>query len=106
MENEKFEDCPFCGHDAEIKRMGTNRVSMIISCTECGCSLESGETFLGKNCAWNTRAPRQELRPLDHTEIIQQLARVYTNPKHEKKEIDYELIGDMADSICARFGYH
>ena len=47
-----------------------------------------------------------ELRPLDHAEIIQQLARVYTDRKHAKKEIDYELIEDMASSICARFGYH
>ena len=47
-----------------------------------------------------------ELRPLDHTEIMQQLARVYVDPKHAKKEVDSDLIMDMADSICARFGYH
>ena len=46
-----------------------------------------------------------ELRPLDHTEILQQLTRVYTNPKHAKKQIDFDLIMDMADSICARFGW-
>lgn len=54
---DKLLPCPFCGGEPEIERMGTSRVSMIITCTECGASLETGETWLDKNCSWNTRAP-------------------------------------------------
>ena len=46
--------CPFCAGHAEYERLGTRRVSCIIFCVDCGCRLETGETF---NCgtAWNTR---------------------------------------------------
>jgi hypothetical protein len=47
--------CPFCGGEPEIERLGTARCSMIIVCSECGCRLETGETFLSKNCLWNSR---------------------------------------------------
>ena len=52
--------CPFCGCEAEVKRMGTNRVSMIIGCTNCGCNLETGETWIDENINWNNRAPAFE----------------------------------------------
>ena len=45
--------CPFCGGKAEIKRMGTNKVSMIIGCTECSCTLETGETWIDEHSQWN-----------------------------------------------------
>ena len=48
--------CPFCGSEAEVKRMGTRRVSMIIGCTDCGCDLETGETWIDENIRWNQRA--------------------------------------------------
>lgn len=48
--------CPFCGGDAEIKRMGTNRVSMIIGCVDCSCTLETGETSINERSQWNSRA--------------------------------------------------
>ena len=47
--------CPFCGGEAEIERMGSGRQSMIYSCGNCGCRLETSETFLRHHCAWNTR---------------------------------------------------
>lgn len=46
--------CPFCGGEPEIIRRGTNRVSNIIDCSECGCRVETGvvgNPFLD----WNTR---------------------------------------------------
>ena len=58
--SEKLKPCPFCGGKADVERMGTHRASMIISCTNCGCSLESGETSLEK-CNWNDRQPCKEL---------------------------------------------
>ena len=48
--------CPFCGGEAFIKRMGTNRVSMQIECDNCGCELETGETWIDEHSDWNTRA--------------------------------------------------
>ncbi|HUX47009.1 MAG TPA: Lar family restriction alleviation protein [Desulfosporosinus sp.] len=47
--------CPFCGGEPEVVRKGTSRQSHIISCTECGCTLETNET--GDFCGgqWNNR---------------------------------------------------
>jgi len=46
--------CPFCGGKAEYERMGSAKQSCIISCVECGCSLETGEVW---TCGqqWNRR---------------------------------------------------
>lgn len=46
--------CPFCRGVAEFERIGNTRVSTIVSCADCGCRLESGETFNHGN-TWNTR---------------------------------------------------
>jgi uncharacterized Zn finger protein len=56
----ELKPCPFCGGEAEIQQMGTGRRSMIYSCTECGCELETGETFISDDCNWNTRIPEPE----------------------------------------------
>ena len=47
--------CPFCGGEAVFERLGNSRQSCIVTCTECGATLESNETF---NCGnqWNHRA--------------------------------------------------
>lgn len=46
--------CPFCGGEAEIEQQGTNRISTIYACLDCGCRLETNETFhFGKR--WNQR---------------------------------------------------
>ena len=52
-ENE-LKPCPFCGGNASFERVGTARVSCIISCDDCGCTLETGEVW---NCGqtWNRR---------------------------------------------------
>ena len=52
----KLLPCPFCGSRAEYERIGTSRVSCIITCTDCGCSLETGETF-DSGHHWNKRVP-------------------------------------------------
>lgn len=46
--------CPFCGGEAEFEWIGTTRYSVIVTCADCGCSLENGETFK-HGTAWNTR---------------------------------------------------
>jgi hypothetical protein len=55
MSNIKLKPCPFCGGKCDIERIGTSRVSMQYQCGECGCSLETGETWLDDDCRWNTR---------------------------------------------------
>jgi Lar family restriction alleviation protein len=47
--------CPFCGREAEIERIGDARRSTIYACTNCGCSLETGEEWDHGN-DWNRRA--------------------------------------------------
>lgn len=50
--------CPFCGGEAEIVREGSRAASMIISCEDCGCTLESNEVVgLINDYHWNTRTP-------------------------------------------------
>lgn len=51
----ELKPCPFCGGTACIDRMGTARVSMKISCEYCGCSIETGETWIDEHSSWNTR---------------------------------------------------
>ncbi len=60
MSDEELKPCPFCGGEPYIDRMGTGRVSMMISCIDCGCMLETSETFIGPNCSWNTREADDE----------------------------------------------
>ena len=51
----KLLPCPFCGSEAEIERFGTRSVSTVYQCTNCGCSLETGEEWShGRD--WNKRA--------------------------------------------------
>lgn len=52
---EALKPCPFCGGEAEIERLGNARQSTIYSCTECGCSLETGEEW-SHGRRWNDRA--------------------------------------------------
>lgn len=52
----ELKPCPFCGGEAAIERLGDNRRSTIISCVDCGCCLENGETFK-HGTLWNTRTP-------------------------------------------------
>lgn len=53
----KLQPCPFCGGKATIERMGSIRASMIITCEDCGCRLETNEVFgmRPENCQWNYR---------------------------------------------------
>jgi predicted RNA-binding Zn-ribbon protein involved in translation (DUF1610 family) len=63
-------NCPFCGGEAEIKRQGTPRVSMLYACTECGCELETGETGTAY-LMWNRRVAQQE-QPLSDLQRLGQ----------------------------------
>lgn len=55
----KLKPCPFCGGEAEIERMGTNRQSCIIACTECGCRHEGPDEYDRCGYQWNLRATDQ-----------------------------------------------
>jgi hypothetical protein len=64
MSEIKLKPCPFCGSEAEIKRRGTARQSMQITCTNCGCELESGDVVgltRSDGLAWNRRHPHDAL---------------------------------------------
>lgn len=46
--------CPFCGGEPEIIQAGTGRRSNIVSCTDCGCRLETSDT-IDPWASWNRR---------------------------------------------------
>lgn len=52
-----------------------------------------------------TKKPIKKLVTLDEIVVAKQLARVFCEPKHAKKKIDVDLVMDMAQSICCRFGF-
>lgn len=42
--NDTPKPCPFCGETKiEVVRLGSNRASRIVRCTNCGCTLETNE---------------------------------------------------------------
>lgn len=53
--------CPFCGCTAELVQLGTGRQACIVSCTDCGATLSSSETF-SSGAAWNRRFHNAILR--------------------------------------------
>ena len=56
----KLLPCPFCGCVADIKRKGNFRQSMLIECTSCNASMESGDVYgltEPESWDWNRRAP-------------------------------------------------
>ena len=55
----KLKPCPFCGGEAQVEQHGRARVSCIVSCSECGCTLESNEQGAG-HC-WNMRSKEQNM---------------------------------------------
>lgn len=87
---EALAPCPFCGGKAEVERVGSARQSTIYRCTNCSCSLETGEVFnIGEH--WNHREPlhapsperatgtrENELRVVD---IARDLVAMWQNPK-------------------------
>lgn len=52
--SEMLKPCPFCGGEAEVEQQGSARQSHVIACIDCGCRLETGETW-NAGSAWNTR---------------------------------------------------
>jgi Lar family restriction alleviation protein len=50
-----LKDCPFCGGKPIIDRMGSARASMVISCEDCGATVECGSNNL-KFSDWNSRS--------------------------------------------------
>ena len=58
--SDQLKPCPFCAGEAEIERTGTARQSQIYVCQDCGCRLETSETFGVEH--WNRRPVEDELR--------------------------------------------
>jgi transcription initiation factor TFIIIB Brf1 subunit/transcription initiation factor TFIIB len=58
----KLKSCPFCAGKAELIRVGSNRKSSIVSCEDCGCTIESSSTGDNSGDAWNMRAKKINLK--------------------------------------------
>lgn len=66
--NDKLKPCPFCGGEAEFKRVGSARQSEIVGCTDCHCELESGDRDHYSGSSWNYRVDQAwELLKQGHT---------------------------------------
>ena len=65
----ELKPCPFCGGKAEIEQVGTPRKSTIYRCTDCSCSLETGETF-NHGAGWNERALLATAQPVSAGENL------------------------------------
>lgn len=55
MNESLLKPCPFCGGRPYFVRSGTNRVSCIVQCENCGAKLESGDEGDASGRTWNTR---------------------------------------------------
>ena len=58
-----------------IERKGDRRMSTVISCLQCGCRLETGETF-DHGTAWNARADLYAARAAERDALREALASV------------------------------
>jgi Lar family restriction alleviation protein len=52
--------CPFCGGVPYIERFGNNTSSTIISCEDCGCRHESGDSNWNVGKSWNRRVDNRK----------------------------------------------
>ena len=52
---QELQACPFCGHKAVVERLGTSRMSCIVKCTNCSCTLETNEIATECGREWNSR---------------------------------------------------
>lgn len=56
----ELKPCPFCGNKASFDRVGNRQQSTIVSCDDCGCSLENGEEW-NHGRGWNNRPAEDAL---------------------------------------------
>lgn len=66
-ENISLKPCPLCEEEAEFERFGTLKVSCIVICKSCGCTVESNETDIQCGSQWNTRPADKVIENQDPT---------------------------------------
>ncbi len=74
MDKIELKPCPFCGSDDIDFDRGTNRKSTNYSCNDCGCSLETGETWHAPK-AWNQRHEPEALGDGEIEDLVSNLSR-------------------------------
>jgi hypothetical protein len=94
----ELEPCPFCGGEAEFERMGDHRQSCIVACQDCGCRLETGETW---NCgqSWNTRTP-----PPITEDMVERIERLFDTWYPDYRRLHQTTRAEIHEQIKAALG--
>lgn len=64
--------CPFCGGEATITQYGNNRQSTQYLCDNCGCFLETSETW-GFGTDWNKRHNEKENNKIEYVDLPEEV---------------------------------
>lgn len=88
--------CPFCGNTASFDRVGNRKQSTIVSCDDCGCSVENGEEW-NHGRGWNARPLEDVLT----ARIAEQEKRIDALGKALRSyDEGMEAIGGCGDGNC------
>lgn len=97
----KLKPCPFCGGEAEFERVGTARMSTIVSCTECGATLESGEAGEIAGTSWNSREADEQLaKANERAKELEKQKIKWDRLPEGTQELRVEFDGDICDIGC------
>ena len=104
MGNRELKPCPFCGGEAEYKRVGNPRQSEIVGCTDCHCTLESSDQDHYSGSSWNTRATPDNVRKT--RKLILNLIEVNSNANRKEPSsfIYCHDVNTMLDNILLSLG--
>lgn len=91
--SQPLKPCPFCGGAAYFGRVGTPRVSCIVSCEDCGAQHEGPDEGDQSGTSWNRRA-LPAVEPTEPTVAqVEHLAEELCNAWWGRDEWNKELCG-------------
>ena len=100
---EKLLNCPFCGGDAEIGRVGATTDMWCVKCNKCWAKSIYHNEYSKDECikAWNTR---DSIKSLDEGRKMEMFLDTLIFWDAGKKELVCPSTEKLAKAICQRFG--